>query len=176
LIYKPFTKLTDFENIFKEYFVPLVNFVNTFLNDYENSREVVQSSFMNIWRNRHHIEIKTSLKAYLYQCVKNNMIDFIRKNKHLKSKVELDASDLENMPDEDSEQLDPFIVRNAIENVLKNVKPKSREIFELNKFEGLSYEEIAQFLNISKRSVEDNISRVIKHLKEELKNHPYLFN
>jgi RNA polymerase sigma-70 factor, ECF subfamily len=176
LIYKPFAKLSEFEAIFKEYFVPLVNFVNTFLHNHEDSKEVVQNSFLNIWRNKDRIEIKISLKSYLYQTTKNNMIDFIRKNKALKNISEINNDVIENLADQDHEMLDPYLVRNAIELVLKNLKPKSREIFELNKFEGLTYEEIAQYLNISKRAVEDNIAKVTQSLKSELKNHPYFFD
>ena len=104
------------------------------------------------------------------------MIDFIRKNKHYQQNVEINPTILENLPDVESDQLDPFIVRHTIEKVLKSVKPKSKEIFELNKFEGLTYEEIASYLNISKRSVEDNIARVSILLRSELKNHPYFFD
>jgi RNA polymerase sigma-70 factor (ECF subfamily) len=74
------------------------------------------------------------------------------------------------------EQLDPYIVRQAVENAMKDMKDKSKEIFVLNKFEGLTYEEIADYLNISKRSVEDNIYRVSQQIKERLKNHPYFFD
>ena len=59
---------------------------------------------------------------------------------------------------------------------MDNLKPKAREIFKLNKFEGLTYEEIAEYMKISKRSVEDNMSKIMIYLKEELKNHPDIFN
>ena len=45
----------------------------------------------------------------------------------------------------------------------------------MNKYQGLTYEEIANYLNISKRSVEDNISKILIYLKSELKNHPDFF-
>lgn len=176
LVSRPFVSKADFENVFKEYFNPLVNFVNKYLHNIENSKEVVQITFVKIWNNREQIEIKTSVNAYLYQIAKNSMIDFIRKNKHNLAHVELNILQIEQLPDDNASALDPYFVRQAIEKALIPLKPKSREIFELNKFEGLSYEEIAEYLEISKRSVEDNISKVLKHLKEELKNHPYFFD
>jgi RNA polymerase sigma-70 factor (ECF subfamily) len=171
---KPFEEKTDFEIIFKEYFNPLVNFVNKYLENYENSREVVQSTFFKIWQYKNQIEIKTSVKAYLYQMTKNTMIDFIRSNKSM-----ISASLVENemllLQDTTDEHLDPYIVRRAFELAMIDLKDKPREIFRLNKFEGLTYEEIADYLNISKRSVEDNIAKVSNHLKEKLKNHSYFF-
>jgi RNA polymerase sigma-70 factor (ECF subfamily) len=71
--------------------------------------------------------------------------------------------------------LDPYIVRQAFELAMIDLKDKPREIFRLNKFEGLTYEEIADYLNVSKRSVEDNVAKVSNHLKEKLKNHSYFF-
>ncbi len=171
---KPFEEKTDFEIIFKEYFNPLVNFVNKYLENYENSREVVQSTFVKIWQYKNQIEIKTSVKAYLYQMTKNTMIDFIRSNKSM-----ISASLVENemllLQDTTDEHLDPYIVRQAFELAMIDLKDKPREIFRLNKFEGLTYEEIADYLNISKRSVEDNVAKVSNHLKVKLKNHSYFF-
>ena len=94
MLQKTFSDKSDFEIIFKEYFNPLVNFVNRYLNNYENSREVVQNTFVKIWNYRHQIEVKTSTKAYLYQMTKNSMIDFIRSKKNMIS-VELTDKQIE---------------------------------------------------------------------------------
>ncbi|MBK7634211.1 MAG: sigma-70 family RNA polymerase sigma factor [Saprospiraceae bacterium] len=171
---KPFEEKTDFEIIFKEYFNPLVNFVNKYLENYENSREVVQSTFVKIWQYKNQIEIKTSVKAYLYQMTKNTMIDFIRSNKSMVS-ASLVENEMLLLQDTTVEHLDPYIVRQAFELAMIDLKDKPREIFRLNKFEGLTYEEIADYLNVSKRSVEDNVAKVSNHLKEKLKNHSYFF-
>lgn len=176
MVLRPFVSKGDFEAVFKEYYNPLVNFVNKYLNNVESSREIIQMTFVKIWNNKENIEVKSSIKAYLYQIAKNSMIDYIRSNKNSVSNIELNIKQMEEYPEDESTELDPYIVRQAIEKALLPLKPKSREIFVMNKFEGLNYEEIAEYLDISKRSVEDNISKVIKHLKEELKNHPYFFD
>jgi len=173
---KPFENSNYFETVFKEYFNPLVNFVNKYLNNFENSREVVQMTFVKLWSNRTNLEVRSSVKSYLYQTTKNTMIDFIRKNKNILNAAELENSIVTVLIDEQNENLDPYILRQAIDKCLRNLKPKAKEIFELHKYEGLTYEEIADFLNISKRSVEDNISKILKYLKEELKNHPEFFD
>ncbi len=172
---KPFENIKDFETTYREYYNPLVNFVNKYINNFENSKEVVQFTFVKIWENKDKIEVHSSPKSYLFQVTKNSMIDYIRKNKNHLSNTELDTNDL-NILDDNGKQLDPYIVRQAVENCLKDKKDKSREIFILNKFEGLTYEEIADYLRISKRSVEDNISKLLIHLKKELRNHPDFFD
>jgi len=175
LLPKPFANKADFEITFKDYFNPLVNFVNRYLNDFEDSREVVQNTFIKIWKQKDEIIIKTSAKSYLYQVTRNTMIDFVRNQKNKKAS-DLTDQLMASIEDVTEEQLDPYIVRQAVENAMKDMKDKSKEIFVLNKFEGLTYEEIADYLNISKRSVEDNIYRVSQQIKERLKNHPYFFD
>jgi RNA polymerase sigma-70 factor (ECF subfamily) len=173
---RPFENIDDFEIIFKEYFNPLVNFVNKSINNFENSKEIVQTAFLKIWENRSVLEINTSVKGYIYKTVRNGMIDFLRKNKYQTNVIDLENTVVNDFPDDHDELLDPYIVRQAIEKALKNIKPKARKIFELNKFEGLTYDEIAEYMDISKRSVEDNVSKTLILLKAELKNHSELFD
>ncbi len=172
---KPFSTLQDFEVFFKEYFNALVNFINKFIDDIDISRDIVQTTFLKLWSNRDSIEIQTSVKSYLYQMAKNTMLDHIRKSKN-KQTTSLEDALSEKIADSSIEEFDTYLVRNAVEYSLKSVKSKSREIFMLNKFEGLSYDEIAEYLNISKRMVDYNVNVVLKHLKEDLKDHRDLFN
>lgn len=166
----------DFQAVFKEYYNPLVNFVYSFLHDAEDSKEVVQNVFAKLWENKDSLQFQVSLKAYLYQTAKNSMIDFIRSSKKHKGHSEI-GTDLSNMlSDKHAEALDPYIIRAEIIKLLQLVKPKNREIFELSKFEGLTYEEIAEYKQISKRTVEDNISRTMHFLKEKLKNNKEIFS
>ncbi|MBK7807843.1 MAG: hypothetical protein IPJ51_16340 [Saprospiraceae bacterium] len=67
---KPFENINYFESIFKEYFNPLVNFVNKYLNNFENSREVVQMTFVKLWANRSNLEVRSSVKSYLFKLPK----------------------------------------------------------------------------------------------------------
>ncbi|MCB9310429.1 MAG: sigma-70 family RNA polymerase sigma factor [Lewinellaceae bacterium] len=174
---KQIQNIAHFEEVYKEYYIPLVNFINKFLNNIENSKDVVQLTFVKIWQQRDVIDVKTSLKSYLFQMTKNTMIDYIRANKkHRSADDSMEVKSLEIIDHVHEDALDPYLVRQALDHCLKDLKPKAREIWELNKYEGLTYEEIANYLNISKRSVEDNISKISKMLKENLKNHPDLFD
>ncbi|MEZ4909583.1 MAG: sigma-70 family RNA polymerase sigma factor [Saprospiraceae bacterium] len=169
--------IENFEAIYKEYYTPLVNFINRYLNNIESSRDVVQFTFLKIWRQKDTIEIRTSTKSYIFQMAKNAMVDYIRANKK-HTKVEDTSGDqsLSILDNVSEEALDPYLVRQAIDACLVDLKPKATEIWNLNKYEGLTYGEIAEYLNISKRAVEDNISKIQKMLKSKLKNHPDLFD
>ncbi len=165
----------EFREIFNQYFNPLVNFINQYLQNYEDSREVVQSTFLKMWDKKDQLVIQTSLKNYLYRSAKNNMIDFMRKHKKLNIISDEEDKILNNLPDNEESILSPYLIRNELIKALEQLKPKNKEIFLLSKFEGLTYEEIANHLNISKRTVEDNVSRAMSSLKTILKNNPNIF-
>ena len=169
---RPFTE-ENFEMYFNQFFGPLCNFVNSNIRDWESSREIVQSTFLKIWENKERIEVNTTVKSYLYSSVRNRMIDHIRSNKK-KDEVheEVGGHGVEN----NEKELDSFLIRQEILKSLDKMKPKMRKIFSLSKIEGLTYSEIASYLNISKRAVEDNVARALRLLKEDLQDNELIFS
>jgi len=165
----------EFEVLFKKYFNPLFNYINHQLNNPEDSREVVQNTFLKIWNYRGKIELDSpAIKSYLYTTAKNTLIDFIRKRKRTISNT-LDIEHSEgSMLAEDESPLSPFVIQEEILKAIEYLKPKTKKIFILNKFEGYTYKEIADHLQISKRAVEDNIARALVILREKLKDNPNL--
>ena len=169
---RPFNE-DNFEHTFKTYFSPLCNYVNSHIKDWEGSREIVQSTFMKIWENKESIEVTTTAKTYLYSAVKNKMIDYIRANKR-RGEVEddLDVDEFDDQP----EIIDSMVLRQEIMNSLDKLKPKMKKIFSLCKIEGLTYGEVASYLDISKRTVEDNIAKALVLLREDLKQNELVYN
>lgn len=171
---KVFSSDQSFEEVFKQYFNPLVNYVNSHINNWEDSREIVQNTFLKIWEVRDRLDIDTSLKSYLYQASKNGMIDFIRLSKRnlaVKENLKLTSSEIE----ENSKSLDSFVIRQELKKALTQLKPKNREIFILHKVEGLTHKEIASHLDISIRAVEDNVKRATVLLRELLEKNERIF-
>lgn len=169
---RPFTE-ENFEHIFKTYFGPLCNYVNSHIKDWEGSREIVQGTFMKIWESKESIEISTTEKSYLYSAVKNRMIDYIRANNRrgeVTDDLKLDEAD------EQPEVIDNLLLRQEIMKSLDKLKPKMKKIFSLSKIEGLTYGEIASYLDISKRAVEDNVAKALVILREDLKQNELVFN
>ncbi len=160
-----------FKELFEEYYPPLCNFANSLIKDWELSQEIVQETFLKIWEQKQEIQINTSVKSYLFQSVKFLVIDYHRKLKNQKVKqgeylqqVDLVEEEFRNTSDETA------LLRHHLHQAIQQLKPKMQEIFKLNKFEGLTYEEIATHLNVSKRTVEDNMARALKILYEQLKD------
>lgn len=158
-----------YEMLFKSYYTELVMHANRYLYDFESSREIVQDLFVHIYEKRHHLDINSSLKSYLFRSTQNRCINFINAQKtrnkyidHIKSKNLIKENSLEK--DLEAAELEYNLLA-----AIGELPPKCRMIFKMNRFEGLSNGEIAERLELSKRTVETQITKALKILREKLK-------
>ena len=164
-----------FEMLYNEHYTPLCHFAQRFVFDLDTAREIVQDVFVRIWEKRSSLPAEISLKTYLYSSVRNKCIDHL---KHLKVENEFQKKQIKEVlePGNNSfnsidHPLDGLITKeleNAINDAIKNLPNKCREIFELSRFKGLKYQEIAEELNISVKTVETQMSRALESLKKKL--------
>ncbi|MEN6454852.1 MAG: sigma-70 family RNA polymerase sigma factor [Prolixibacteraceae bacterium] len=124
--------------------------------------ELVSDCFIKIWENRDRIEIKTSVKHYIFLMLRNNVIDFHRKRKILTEQVEK----VQEPPDE--EIFDDQEAYAKLYSLLEKLPLQRRTILELAVFDALSYKEIAERLKLSKNTVKTQIGRAYRFLKEHL--------
>lgn len=162
---------TAFEMIFKEYYQALCRYANSFLNDREEAEEVVQGSFIGIWEKRSALYITTSLKAYLYQAIRNRCLNVI---KHEKVKQQHAEHQLVMMPNHD-EATTNTVLSNELEKkiylAMQALPEQCRLVFKLSRFEELKYQEIADQLNISVKTVENQIGKALKIMREQLREY-----
>lgn len=158
-----------FRRLFEDHYDLICNFLNAQTRDWDLSQEVAQKTFVKVWEKRKDISFSTSPKSYLFQAARNTLIDYYRSNKSSSSNAERYSEQLDKateMPEDDG----GLAVTQKIAWAVDQLKPKTREIFLLNKQEGLTYEEIADYLNISKRTVEYNMKNALVQLKDLLKD------
>lgn len=160
-----------FEMMFKSYYQPLCRYANTFVNDPEEAEEIVQGSFINIWEKRQAIDINTSVKAYLYRAIRNACLNTLKheKVKHLYAQNEVhtgeryfEASDESTLRDE---------LENRIRKAIQVLPEQCRVIFQLSRFEELKYQEIADQLNLSVKTVENQMGKALKIMREQLRDY-----
>jgi len=154
----------DFEKLFREFFAPLMAFSRRILADEDDAREVVHQVFINLWEKREEIDLSTSMKSYLFTSVNNRSLNMIRDRKKFSS---------EEMPDlpgewDVSAQIESMELEEKIREVIASLPEKCREIFQLNRFEGLKYSEIATQMDISVKTVENQMTKALKILRQEL--------
>lgn len=139
----------------------------SYLKDLDLSREVVQALFVHLFEKRKSLAIHSSLKAYLYQAVRNRCLNHLQKSGPEGQRMEPLADQ-----DEPVENLEEEIQRNELEyrlfQIVESLPPKCKEVFKLSRVKGLSNAEIASKLQLSKRTVETQISKALKVLREKL--------
>ncbi|WP_235296782.1 RNA polymerase sigma-70 factor [Portibacter marinus] len=167
----PFKDRSAFREVFELYYNPLVNFIySRYVKDYEISRDIVQSTFGKVWEKRDSINISTSIKSYLFQASRNRALDYIRSKTDHAIELQDDFRDYDLAEENVDIDARSFLIREQIVEAMKGMKPKMKKIFELNKFQGFSYEEIAADMEISKRTVESNMARAFAILRDKLKD------
>lgn len=157
-----------FSLLFQTYYADLVLFCGNFVKNKSSCEDIVQTTFLKLWSDRQHIQIETSLKSYLLRAVRNSCFDEFR---HLEI-VRQYESDYENsvLDDYDTENYILYSdLQEHLHHALEQIPKTYREAFELNRFGGLKYKEIAEKLNVSERTVEVRISKTLELLRKHLK-------
>lgn len=159
---------TVFDYIFINYYSSLCAFANKYLESRELAEDVVQDFFVNFWIEGSRLEIKSSLKSYLYASIRNRCLDWHKhRNSSEKYRKFILSGIAESGPNEE-EMATESELRVAVYNALQKCSPRSREIFTLSRIDGLSNQQIADRLGLSKRTVELQISNALKTLKSVL--------
>ncbi len=141
----------------------------SFLNDNDSAEEVVQQVFVNLWDKRDLMDAEKSIKTYLFTSVKNRSLNYIRDNKKYRSYY-LDVEAEMEIPIEGKDIISERELNEKISQALDKLPEKCREVFMLCRFEDMKYKEVADKLGISQKTVEAQMSKALKILREELKD------
>tara|TARA_R110002167_G_scaffold91462_1_gene246155 strand:- start:881 stop:1471 length:591 start_codon:yes stop_codon:yes gene_type:complete len=139
----------------------------TLVHDPAMAQDIVQNVFLKTWKSRKKLNPEFSIQSFLYKSVYNEFINSYQKNRAmmlLQQKYVESASEVIESTDESTMQKMIDIVNKEI----RNLPPKCQKIFVLSKMEGLTNQEISNFLNITIKTVEAQITKAFKILKEKL--------
>lgn len=158
-----------FKDLFMRYYQPIVGYINTFTNDLHLSEDIVQQSFIKIWKQRKDLDVTKSTKSYLYTIAYNTYIDNYRKQR--REDVVLDTLREQAIREsiaEDTEIMEARITR--LKQLVTQLPPRCREILILNKLEGLTYKQIAEKLELSQKTVESQMRIAYQKIREGFEN------
>lgn len=137
------------------------------IGDYDISEDIVQNVFIKIWKQRQKLKDDIDLTNYLYKSVYNGFVDQYRKIRPVFSLEKVHVESLRDFIHEDSDSsLENLMMQVKME--IENLPPKCKEAFLLSKQDGLTNMEIADYLNISKKSVEGHITKAFSILRNTL--------
>jgi RNA polymerase sigma-70 factor (ECF subfamily) len=161
-----------YKNIFELYYRPLCSFAKKYVLDLAIAEDIVQDLFVKLWEQRNNILLKTSAKSYLFQSVKNECLNYL---KH-QNVQESYKTHIANVSTDDffHDKLEEEEVNLLVFRTIQSLPPRCRKIFELSRFEGKSFEEIAQELSISKNTIKNQLVNALKHIRQVLEKNEIL--
>lgn len=157
-----------FQQVFNDSYENLCQYAFTILKDMDEAEDIVQATFIKIWENRGDLDIKHTVRSYLFKAVYYKCINQLE-HRTVKLKYQdygiRAQSSLVQQP-----EVFPDELEENIKKAINRLPPQCRIIFVMSRYEELRYSEIAQKLNISVNTVENQISKALKILRSELKD------
>lgn len=156
--------LTDIEPLFKQNFAPLAGFAMKYVHDLDTAKNIVHEAFIALWEKLDDLPDDTNYRSYLYTSTRNRCLNFIRDQKKT---VEIDSV-RDSIAPQTSDHLEVKELETEIALAISSLPEKCREVFEASRMEGLKYADIAKKMNISTKTVEAQMSKALRILRENL--------
>lgn len=163
----------DDESAYREIFIcfykPLQQFAFSFVKSRELAEEIVSDVFLKIWLNRSDLQQVENLKVYLYVSIKNTSLKYLLKQ-HRQVAISIDELEveLESFSRTPEEIMLTAEMLNKIKESVNSLPPRCKIIFKLIKEDGLKYKEVAEILNISIKTIDNQLAIALKKISKAL--------
>jgi RNA polymerase sigma-70 factor (ECF subfamily) len=163
-----------FEQVFKTHFKNLHAYAMTLLRDEDEAEEMVQQVFFKLWDRAENLHFSGSVAAYLYRAVHNESLNYLKHQKvrsehqlhvvhSMKNRTEHSAG-----PQDSAGKMMSKELERKFQAALNELPEQCRTIFQLSRFEEMKYREIADKLDISVKTVENQMGKALKQLRIKL--------
>jgi len=163
-----------FDALFRKYSVSLYAFALSITRDSFAAEEITQLVFLKVWEKRARINEYLSFKSFLFSVAYHETISWLRKENSEKRRIGEYAQFSGSLTNETEQAVEFHNMALVTEHLIDEMPEKRREIFRLSREQGLSNKEIAEKLNISVKTVENQMTSALKYLREKLGKHDIL--
>lgn len=160
----------SFNLVYNLYNKKLFTFAFSMLKNREDAKEILQETFIKIWEERDDLNENRSLKSYIFSIAHNKIIDLFRKRMNEKDYKNNLLSNIEEYNNENNYDLELIEKKKTLIKIVDQLPLSRKNIFTLSKFRGLSHKEIAFKLNISTKTIENQITSSLKFIRNKLQN------
>lgn len=157
-----------FEQLFRTYYERLCRYADTLLKDADEAEEMVQTVFLTIWEKRADLDITTSFKSYLYRAVHNHCLNRIKhygvRQNHREYSLYVQADGYDSV----TEAIQASELEERIERAVSKLPEQCQVVFRMSRFEEMKYQEIADQLGLSVKTIENQIGKALRIMRQEL--------
>jgi RNA polymerase sigma-70 factor (ECF subfamily) len=154
------------EAVFRRYYAPLGRTVNRMVHDPQATDDILQDVFLKIWHNRKSLAFTYSIKSYLYRAAINAALNYLEKSKRTVGMEDGEFAEPTAEGAEDALHLRE--VESRVQAAIDTLPPACKTIFVLSRYEEMSYKEIAESMQISVKTVENQMGKALRQLKQYL--------
>lgn len=167
-------KIDSFNILFKLYYEKLLFVAVNYVNNKEVAEELVQDVFVRIWQKKEDITLNTNINSYLFISIKNACLDYLKSKKYKLSKntsllQEEALINFNAFSDDAASSMIEKELEKQIFIAIEALPAKCRKVFIKSRIDGLKYKEISEELEISTKTVENHISKALKHFRIQLR-------
>jgi len=157
------------------YYESACRYVIRVIRDRDTTEEIVQSTFVNIWDKRALIKEDVSFKSYLFRSAYNTALNYLKHKKIVSGYVNRQQDNFASIQTEYVSHQPDFEIADRIKRALEDLPPQCQRVFRMSREEGLKYQEIADELEISVKTVEVHMGKALKLLRAALKDYLSVF-
>lgn len=160
-----------YASLFRQFYVQLCRFSLKYVREEAVSEEIVQDVFISLWEKRESLNIHSSLKAYLFRAVKNSSINYLN-SQFARQDFQRDFFDHTELPVNNTQETLVYDeLREIVQKAINGLPSRCRTIYTMSRNTGMSYQEIANELDVSVKTVETQMGIAFKKLRSYLQHH-----
>jgi RNA polymerase sigma-70 factor (ECF subfamily) len=161
-----------YKTLFNLYYKPLCSFAKKYVLDLAVAEDIVQELFVRFWEQWKEVQLETSVRSYFFQSVRNECLNYLKHqgvNEKYKMHIENASTDIFFYDKLEEEEINQLVYQ-----TIQTLPPRCKQIFELSRFEGKTFEEISLELSISKNTIKNQLVRALKHIRQVLEKNEIL--
>lgn len=158
----------EYETLFHAHYAHLCAYAFQFVDDGDAAEEVVQEVFFKLWIKRDEIQFESSIKAYLFRSVRNTSLNLLSHLKVRDQYKQINEQDRQLQEQSAGDVLNLRELDQKIRNCIEQLPEQRRKIFIMSRYDGLKYKEIAEQLELSQKTIENQMGKALQFLRTEL--------
>lgn len=162
-----------FTALFERYYDLMRVFADSIVGSAVEAEEIAEDVFVRIWETRSQLEVRSSVRSYLYAATRNHAINRLRSDSTRRHWLEEASAQgyapgMGRAPDEADAEIRVTELERAIDDAIEQLPPRCRQVFLLHRQHGLSHQEIAAAMETSVKTAENQMARALKLLRDRL--------